>query len=144
MNAAEVGIFIDGAARYFEVATTAPASIGSPYLATNERQRPGSFSGVIEITGRRRGRVCFTAPGSMLAMILGELGDRDAGEAQLADLVGEIANIISGHARKQFGRHFRISVPRVERSTAGAGAESVLVIPIAWREQEARVILRLA
>lgn len=144
MNAAEVGIFVDGATRYFEVATAESATIGSPYFS--KTPVTNDYSGVIAISGRRCGQVRFSAPRAMLAMILRDIGDPEAGEGQLADLVGEIANVISGYARKHFGRRFRISVPRVERGsgTAAAARGAVLVIPIAWRQQDASIVLNLA
>jgi chemotaxis protein CheX len=65
----------------------------------------------------------------------------------MRDLVGEVANTISGNARKDFGRDFVISVPSVlagERPDipASNGTRS-FVIPINWRSHSAKLIVAL-
>ncbi len=65
----------------------------------------------------------------------------------MRDLVGEVANTISGNARRDFGRDFIISVPSVlagERPDIPlkAGTRS-FVIPINWRSHSAKLIVSL-
>jgi chemotaxis protein CheX len=65
----------------------------------------------------------------------------------MRDLVGEVANTISGNARRDFGRDFVISVPSVlsgERPEIPQkpGSRS-FVIPINWRSHSAKLIVSL-
>jgi len=65
----------------------------------------------------------------------------------MRDLVGEVANTISGNARRDFGRDFVISVPSVlsgERPEVALppGARS-FVIPINWRSHSAKLVVSL-
>jgi chemotaxis protein CheX len=83
----------------------------------------------------------------MLTVMLMKLGETDFSEATLRDLVGEVANTISGNARRDFGREFAISVPSV---MTGANGEVPLaadlrpyVIPINWRSHSARLVVAL-
>ena len=145
MNGPEVAVFVDGIVQYFEVATEEKPSIGSPYITEAVSWSSPDYAGIIDITGRRSGRVCFAAPEAMLQMILADIGEADASESQLRDLVGEVANVLSGYARKHFGRHFRISVPSVTRDTPNIDTRRrcAVVIPLRWREQEANVVVSL-
>jgi chemotaxis protein CheX len=65
----------------------------------------------------------------------------------MCDLVGEVANTISGNARRDFGRDFVISVPNVVHGehadvSAVPGRRSV-VIPIHWRSHSAKLVVAL-
>ena len=65
----------------------------------------------------------------------------------MRDLVGEVANTISGNARRDFGRDFVISVPNVLAGEKPElpnvpGARS-FVIPINWRSHSAKLIVSL-
>ena len=69
------------------------------------------------------------------------------GHENLCDLVGEIANTLSGNARRDFGQQFQISVPAV---ISGRGSQleypaatRPIVIPIDWRNYHARLIVCL-
>jgi chemotaxis protein CheX len=51
----------------------------------------------------------------MLRHILLALGENGSSEGLYNERVGEIANAISGNARRQPGKEFNISVPEVVR-----------------------------
>ncbi len=55
----------------------------------------------------------FTAPKAMLTVLLMKMQENDFSHETMRDLVGEVANTISGNARRDFGRDFVISVPSV-------------------------------
>jgi hypothetical protein len=61
------------------------------------------YAGVIGISGNREGKVYFTAPRGMLSVMLMCMNETDTGEQNVRDLVGEVANTISGNARRDFG-----------------------------------------
>lgn len=143
----ELKTFVEGTTNYFEVAAQQPASIGSPYLVTEGQPSVHEYTGVINITGKREGVVYFSAPKAMLTVLLMKMQESDFSHETMRDLVGEVANTISGNARKDFGREFVISVPSVlagERPDIPAtpGMRS-FVIPINWRSHSAKLVVAL-
>src|SRR5579883_1630946 len=142
----ELKTFVEGTTNYFEVAAQQPASIGSPYLSENP-PAVHDYTGVISISGKREGVVYFTAPKAMLTVLLMKMQENDFSHENMRDLVGEVANTISGNARRDFGNEFVISVPSVltgERSEPPVppGARS-FVIPINWRSHSAKLVVSL-
>src|SRR5438046_762672 len=108
----ELKTFVEGTTNFFEVAAQQPASIGSPYLMEGS-PAVHEYTGVINISGKREGVVYFTAPKAMLTVLLMKMQENDFSHETMKDLVGEVANTISGNARRDFGRDFVISVPSV-------------------------------
>src|SRR4030095_6775616 len=109
----EIRTFVYGTTRYFEVAAQQPASVGAPDLVTQGAPETAEYTGIINITGRRNGIVYFTAPRGMLIVMLMKMNESDVSHDNLCDLVGEVANTISGNARRDFGKDFTISAPEV-------------------------------
>lgn len=147
LTEAEIRTFVDGATQYFEVSARQPAAVGSPYLITEGPPAVHEYSGVIGVSGRRRGAVCFTAPRSMLMVLLMRMNETDTSDANMKDLVGEVANTISGNARRDFGREFVISVPAVLANDGGKFVPPTntrpFIIPINWRSHSAKLIVCL-
>src|SRR5271166_288587 len=144
LKESEVRTFVDGATRYFEVSAQQAASVGSPYLVTDGDPGAYDYTGVIGISGARKGIVYFTAPRGMLAVLLMRMHETDTGDENCKDLVGEVANTISGNARKDFGRSFVISVPTVVSSDmekVTAPYSKSYVIPINWRKHSAKLVV---
>ena len=142
----ELKTFVEGTTSYFEVAAQQPATIGSPYLS-EELPALHDYTGVITISGKREGVVYFTAPRAMLTVLLMKMQENDFSHETMRDLVGEVANTISGNARKDFGRDFVISVPSVLSGEKPdlpqrPGARS-FVIPINWRSHSAKLVVSL-
>jgi chemotaxis protein CheX len=136
MTDEEIGVFVDGARRYFERVSRDPAEVETPYLK-GEDSVTLDFTGVIGISGRHRGAVYYTASAELLTALLRALGEPDVGFANQEDLVGEVANTIAGNARQFFGSEFLISVPvvlwgRPEKISFPRHLKS-FVIPILWR-----------
>jgi chemotaxis protein CheX len=143
----ELKTFVEGTTNYFEVADQQPASNGSPYLDTEGSPSVHEYTGMISITGKREGVVYFTAPKAMLTVLLMTMQESDFSHETMRDLVGEVANTISGNARKDFGRDFVISVPSVLAGEkpdipASPGMRS-FVIPINWRSHSAKLVVAL-
>jgi chemotaxis protein CheX len=143
----ELKTFVEGTTNYFEVAAQQPATIGSPYLVTEGVPAVHDYTGVINITGKREGVVYFTAPRAMLTVLLMKMQESDFSHDNMRDIVGEVANTISGNARRDFGREFVISVPSVvagEKSEiAVAPGTRYFVIPINWRSHSAKLVVAL-
>ena len=143
---AEIRTFIDGATHYFDTAAQQEASVGSPYLVTDGRPGAYDYTGVIGISGSRHGIVYFTAPRGMLTVLLMRMQETDTSEENIRDLIGEVANTISGNARKDFGKSFVISVPTVIAKAAEKIATPHVrsfVIPINWRSHSAKLVVCL-
>src|SRR5690242_10236841 len=142
----ELKTFVDGTTNFFEVAAQQPATIGSPYLMEGS-PAVHEYTGVINITGKREGIVYFTAPKAMLTVLLMKMQESDFSHETMRDLVGEVANTISGNARKDFGRDFVISVPSVlagEKPDVPSGPNvRSFVIPINWRSHSAKLVVAL-
>ena len=113
MHEAQLQVFIDGTLRYFAHASDVTAVVSTPYLVSNSNSIVKEFTGIIGVSGERKGSVYFTAPRPMLKVLLMNMGETDLDDEFLCDLVGEVANTISGNARREFGKDFMISVPVV-------------------------------
>ena len=109
LKEAEIRTFIDGATNYFEVSAQQAATVGSPYLVTDGNPGAYEYTGVIGISGARKGIVYFSAPRGMLTVLLMRMQETDTSDENIKDLVGEVANTISGNARRDFGKNFEQS-----------------------------------
>ncbi len=147
LTESEIRTFIDGAVHYFAVSAGQPVEVGAPYLVTDGAPAAYDYLGVITVSGRRKGAVCFTAPRSMLIVLLMRMHETDTGDANIRDLVGEVANTISGNARRDFGPEFQISAPSVVEPEGGKFWPPVearpFVIPLTWRSHSAKLIVCL-
>ena len=109
----EVGVFLEAVLNYFSTSVQQAAVCGTPFLAIDKIPELSDFTGTIQISGKYSGLVAFTAPKSMLCVMLMRMQETDMCHENLCDLVGEIANTFSGNARRDFGHQFNISVPTV-------------------------------
>jgi chemotaxis protein CheX len=143
----EVGVFVDGVLNYFGNSVQQSAQCGTPHLALGEQPDISDYTGVIRISGKRAGLVAFTAPKNMLSVMLMRMQETDMSHENMCDLVGEIANTLSGNARRDFGHQFQISVPSVIAGRGGTldypAASRPIIIPIDWRNYHARLIVCL-
>jgi chemotaxis protein CheX len=147
MTKVELETFVEGTTHYFATAANQPASVGSPYIVQEGRPTVQEFTGMISIAGKRNGVVYFTASRPMLTVMLMRMGETELSEDNMRDLVGEVANTISGNARRDFGKDFMISVPQV---VAGEPQKVLtpenmrsFVIPINWRSHSAQLVVCL-
>ena len=142
----ELKTFVEGTTNYFEVAAQQPATIGSPYLMEGA-PAVHDYTGVISISGKREGIVYFTAPRAMLTVLLMKMQENDFSHETMRDLVGEVANTISGNARRDFGRDFVISVPSVLAGETPAIPQTpgprAFIMPLYWRSHSAKLVVSL-
>ena len=84
---------------------------------------------------------------AMLTVLLMKMQENDFSHETMRDLVGEVANTISGNARRDFGRDFVISVPSVlsgEKPTfKQKPGQRSFIIPINWRSHSAKLVVSL-
>lgn len=148
MKEQDIKTFIDSATHYFEQITCVSATIGTPYLSTHNGLEYYDYSGLISIAGKYRGCIYFTAPKPLLRHVLLKMDEKDHSEANLLDIVGEIANTLSGNARKRFGSEFIISVPvsikgKIEHMRPASDLLPY-IIPITWQSYRAALIICIA
>lgn len=147
MSEQNLQVFIDSVVRYFDHTSDNDLRVGTPYLLPNTDPMSMDYTGIIGISGNRKGCVYFTAPQAMLRHLILSLGESDTSERNLVDVVGEVANTISGNARRELGKEFMISVPVV---ISGPPTNIHLpeylrsyVIPITWRAYSAAIVICL-
>ena len=106
------------------------------------------YTGIIGISGKRKGSVYITTAEGMLkelAKIILHLEEVTVEE--IKDLVGEIANTISGNVRRAYGSDFMISVPVVIEGKAKdiKLPEDIksFVIPLTWRDYKSYLVVCL-
>lgn len=140
-------VFIDSVANYFRQLNDEDIVIATPYLNENHTPIVSDYTGVIGITGNNKGLVYFTAPKPLLEKMLVVMQESDHSEDNLVDLVGEVANTISGNARSQFGPEFNISVPFVFRGQPDSinlpKDRHSFVIPLEWKNLTAPIVIYL-
>jgi chemotaxis protein CheX len=109
----DIEVFIDGIKHYFRTSTDKDIVVETPYLIPADKITVSDYTGIIGISGERKGFVLVTAPAEMLRYLVVSLGEKAATPELIHDVVGELANTISGNARRSFGPEFMISVPLI-------------------------------
>lgn len=147
----DLGVFSQALVDYFHTATGQAARVCAAYpLATGAERLWNDFNGLITLSGGWRGTVCFCAPRAMLAQVLHLAGVPDHGDERHSDIVGEIACLLSGSARRHFGESLEVSVPAAYHRWAGAPAALLrgdarrsLAVPLEWNGHRADLVIQL-
>lgn len=143
----DIDIFIEAIGGYFKQITQEAASVGVAYLAQNAFPM-NDFTGMIKVSADYEGALYFSAPSAMLRHLLTAMKETDQSEENLLDAVGEIANTISGNARKYFGENMVISTPeKIVGMPADLNRESqkyAYVIIIKWKHYSASLVVDIA
>ena len=145
MNEADLQFFSNSALNYFSEVTGCDAAAGAPFLKGGE-PIVQEYSGIIGISGERKGCIYITASADMLKQVCHSIiGLKDVDSETIKDLIGEVANTISGNVRQAFGSDFMISVPVV---IEGAGHHIKLpeeipayVVPLTWQGYESSLVV---
>jgi len=106
----DIEIFIEAIGGYFKQITQEAASVGVAYLAKDAFPM-NDYTGMIKVSADYDGTLYFSAPSAMLRHLLTVMKETNQSDENLLDAVGEIANTISGNARKYFGENMVISIP---------------------------------
>ncbi len=148
MKEHDIRVFIDSVSHYFAHVTNETVSIGTPYLSTDIVNEYYDYSGIIGLAGQFRGCIYFSAPRSLLRHLLLKMNETDHGDENLLDMVGEVANTLSGNARKHFGPEFIISVPiaiKGQIETIRPPTDLLpYVIPIKWQAYRSSLVIYLS
>jgi chemotaxis protein CheX len=132
---------------YFFNITSVPAAMGLPYIK-RDNDPVFDYTGVIGISGSRRGGVYYTAGKELLAEFgKSILGEEELDDDALNDMAGEMTNTIAGNMREIFGSSFLISVPIVLKGKIEHISmrlkPPVFVIPIKWKGYTSRLAVGL-
>jgi chemotaxis protein CheX len=147
MNETDLHFFIDSTVNYFEEVTNEKATAGIPYIKADEPVVL-EYTGIIGISGKRKGSIYVTTSETMLSSVARViLGLDEVGKDDIKDLVGEIANTISGNVRQAYGSDFMISVPVVVEGKAKdiklPDNIQSFVIPITWKDFKSFLVVCL-
>ncbi len=147
MNETDLHFFIDSTLNYFEEITNDKGSAGIPYIK-DESPVVLEYTGIIGISGKRKGSIYITTNEEMLKEIAHIiLGLDDIGKDDIKDLVGEIANTISGNVRQAYGSDFMISVPVVVEGQAKdikmPDNIQSFVVPLTWHDHKSFLVVCL-
>lgn len=148
LKAEDIRIFSDAAGAFFQATTGSKAAVRTAYLLPSDDIAVwNDFQGLIELKGKYRGSVTFSAPRGLLSHVLLKMGEQDYSEASHRDIVGEIANQMSGYARRHFGEAMDITPPRVitpaQRPAQTALQAAPFVSPMLWDRYEAHLVVRM-
>jgi chemotaxis protein CheX len=147
MTEGELKFFIEVVSDYFVQVSGEPAAMGIPYVKKSEPVVLG-YTGLIGISGPRKGALYFTAPLALLENLTEVILGTDAADDEtLLDMAGELTNTVAGNVRRNFGTDFLISVPLVIRGKPDdilvRLKPPVYVIPLNWRRERAFLVVGL-
>lgn len=144
----DIEVFSEAISNFFNLMTRQPAQVKTAYVF----QEPvpiiwNDFNGVIQVSGGFRGSIALSAPRGLLSEILIVMGESGISDDHFLDVVGEIANQLSGRARKHFGEALDISTPiSCERDGFPLKASAdgpAYAIPLTWGPYEADLVVHL-
>lgn len=145
----QLDVYIEGIQRYFDHmdVVSKDLTVDAPYLSKSEDQLAFNYTGIIAVSGSKRGHVFFTASMGMLRDILHKHQETDFSESAMRDIAGEVTNTIAGNARAKFGSDFHISVPQIVNTRDKIADISKLsrsfVIPMRWNNNRAQLVVSM-
>lgn len=143
----DIEVFIDGIKHYFKTSTNNSIVVDSPYIVAVDEIAVDGYTGIIGVSGERKGFVLVTATEELLHELVLSLGEPEANGSLIYDVIGELANTVSGNARRSFGAGFMISVPLIVRGQPdriGSVKDSHgYVIPARWRNMPLQMVVSL-
>jgi chemotaxis protein CheX len=109
--------FIDATLNVLETMSSTKVQTGKPYVK-NDRVARGDVSGVIGLTGKVSGTMSASFTEKSILSIVSNMVGEEMKEMndEIRDAVGEITNMISGHARTKLahlGRSLTATIPLV-------------------------------
>jgi chemotaxis protein CheX len=145
MKESELKVFVNGVTNFFNKLGPEQVKVGVPSVKEGN-QFISEITGVIGLTGKRRGGIFITCGNSMVdEVILLYSGMEDKSAEARKDMIGEIANTISGNASDAFGTDFQISVPIVITGKPdGVDMPTrvpTFVIPLHWKSYKAYLVV---
>jgi len=147
MNENDIKHFIKTTINFFKDASGYEAKCGIPSVKTSDPVVL-EYTGIIGISGKRKGSIYFTSNAKLLSDLAKIMLQTDTVyNEDIRDLVGEVANTITGNLREIFGSEFLISVPVIVEGQARdiklPDDIDSFVIPILWQDNKAFLVICL-
>lgn len=141
-------LFIKSVENYFKHLTDIESEISVPYLKESGGLELKDITGMIGISGNKKGFVYISANREMYQDLINIfIGLDDPADEDILDMAGEISNVVAGNVRANLGANFMISVPIVFEGMPNQlripKDLTVYIIPIKWKEHEAYVVVGL-
>jgi len=145
---ATCAVFIEAVNEYFSHLTKTPSKTGVPYLKEQQLILTKDFTGMIGISGSRRGFIYISGTKGLYSELIESfIGLSDPSIEDILDMAGELTNVVAGNLRRTYGSDFMISVPIVfegsPKKLKFPNEVSAYVIPIIWKGHEANVVIGL-
>jgi chemotaxis protein CheX len=117
MDVKIINPFIEGAIHVLNTVASTAVTAGKPYIK-NDRTAKGDVSGVIGLTGEARGTVSVSFTDVCILDVVSKMFGEEIKilNEEIGDAVGEISNMISGHARRkleEMGKSLKAAIPTV-------------------------------
>ena len=146
ISRSDIDVFVAGFTNFFTL------NLGSGNFQVGEvREVEPSHSpakeitGIVGVSGSKKGCVYFTADKTTVAEVLRNIGEDNFDDDILKDMAGEITNTIAGNAGVHFGKEFQISVPVVVAGRPDSiylpKYSSAYVIPAVWNGHEFSLVV---
>lgn len=148
MNAAQLQHFKTITLDYFGklAEQEAPPTMGEAFLQFAEPVVL-DYTSMVEISGELQGCVYMTSDARLVEQLLALHGEREVNDHTRMDMCREFSNVLAGNAMHAFGDDWHISVPRsLSREAANEvpWPASTLVLPLAWRDGQAFLVIGLS
>lgn len=147
MKEENLRVFLTSIVKYFEHTSDPSVSVGAPYLVDEIKDACKDYTGLISISGDYKGVCYFSAPAVLLRHLILSVGETDTSESMMLDTVGEVANTLSGNARKELGKGFEISAPHITKGLPSIETDDegtrIYAIPIQWKSYKAMLGISL-
>ncbi len=117
MDAAIINPFISATTNVIKTMANVKVEAGKPFLKEDNIAR-GDVTGIIGVTGDKNGSISVTFDESSILKVVSNMFGEEMTEinAEVADAVGELTNMISGQARRQLeeaGKMYDAAIPSV-------------------------------
>lgn len=146
INRSDIDVFIKGFSNFFTLNLGGSEfELGDVREVEPTHSPAREITGIVGVSGSKKGCIYFTADKVMIAEVLRNIGEEDVDDDILKDMAGEIANTIAGNAGVHFGKGFQISVPVVVSGRPDSiylpKYSSAYVIPASWKDQEFSLVV---
>lgn len=149
LTSGDIEAFSEAISHFFVTMTEERANVRSAYLLERDVEPIvwDDFNGVITVRGGYIGSLAFSAPRALLSHVLLHMGEKNLSDDHRRDIIGEIANTLSGRVRRYFGEGLRISTPQAfsgqPRTLERLAHSTPYVIPLRWKQYEAKLVVHL-
>lgn len=148
MKGEDLKYFVKNLKEYFSYSTGIAAEVGIPYVKGKDQVVDMECSGIIGVSGKKKGFIYFTADKiftqKFAKVVMGI--DENTDDTIANDIFGEIANTISGNAMEYFGGDFMISIPMIifdSKEKRLKVKDPIYVIPLVWNGMKSNLVIAL-